>query len=383
MKMHKPFYHWQGFLFHFCWLFVALGCFPTGQNIAIPAIEADVTSNAALKLSEYFENFRMLKLPTDTLIGEIEKIKYENNRIYISDGHTLFIFSDDGELLSCFKKRGNGPDEYSRIEDFKVDGETITVLDRGQQKLLTYDHSGNSISTQSIEYYAQAISPMVNNTFFLYNGFDNSRKLHRVKNGGEDSTYLDVNEDQAKYLFVFAHHNFYQYQKSIYFFQPVNDTIYKSVDGGGMNPFFCIDFKGKKIPASFFMRQYNDTREFFDELFKAPYAYGVYSFVMSDRFAMFGSFYQRDKKLTVFDRENKFSRTFATIKDDVYFKGLSIPIVRFIYHANKNKHIIVPLDAFSVVEWRKSYPLSEQFEKMINATKEEDNPLLLVFDFKH
>ena len=380
--MHKLFYSQQGFLLLFCWMFVALSCLPTEQKLSIPALEADVTSNEELKLSEYFENFRMLKLPTDTVMGDIEKIKYEKNRIYISDGQALFIFSDEGKLLSCFKKKGQGPDEYSRIDDFRVDGETITVLDGNQQKLFTYDHSGNAVSTRNLEYHAQAISPMVDNSFFLYNGFDSSHKLHSIKDGEEDSTYLAVDENQAKYLFIFAHHNFYQHQKSIYFFQPVNDTIYESVDGGGINPSFYVDFKGKNMPASFFERPYKDIKEFFDELFKASYAYGVYSFVMYDRFIMFGSFYQKNKKLTVFDLKNSSSNTFAAIKDDVCFNGLTIPVSNFIYHANKNKHIIVPLDALSVVEWRKIYAPSEQFEKMVNATKEEDNPLLLIFDFK-
>lgn len=380
--MHKLFYNQQGFLLLFCWIFVALSCLSKEQNLSIPAIEVDVTSNAELKLSEYFDNFRMLKLPNDTVMGEIEKIKYENNQIYISDGQTLFVFSDDGELLSCFKKRGQGPDEYSEIQDFMVDGETIIVLDRNQQKLLAYDHFGNSISTHNLEYYAQAISPIVNNSFFLYNGFDISHKLHRIRNGEEDSTYLAVNKNQAKYLFIFTHHNFYQYQKSIYFFQPINDTIYKSVDGGAINPSFYVDFKGKNMPASFLKRQYKDIKDFFDELSKTSYAYGVYSFVIYDGFIMFGSFYQKNKNLTLFDRKNKLSNTFSTIKDDICFNGLTIPISKFIYHANKNKHIIVPLDAFSVVEWRKTYPPSEQFEKMVNATKEEDNPLLLIFDFK-
>ena len=40
----------------------------------------------------------MLKLPTDTLMGKIENIKCENNKIYISDGLTLFAFSEEGEL---------------------------------------------------------------------------------------------------------------------------------------------------------------------------------------------------------------------------------------------------------------------------------------------
>lgn len=64
-----------------------------------------------------------------------------------------------------------------------IDGEDIIILDRNQQKTITYDHLGNNISTFHLEYYAQAISPIVNNTFFLYNGFDTGHKLHRLEIG--------------------------------------------------------------------------------------------------------------------------------------------------------------------------------------------------------
>ena len=178
-----------------CWVFIAFGCLPKEQRFAsVPGIEVDVASDTELKLSEYFENFRMLKLPTDTLMGEIKSIKCENNKIYISDGLTLFIFSEECELISCFEKRGEAPDEYSGLSDFVIDGEDIIILDRNQQKTITYDHLGNNISTFHLEYYAQAISPIVNNTFFLYNGFDTGHKLHRIRNWKEDSVFLDANE---------------------------------------------------------------------------------------------------------------------------------------------------------------------------------------------
>ena len=113
---------------------------------------------------------------------------------HIHDGLTLFIFSEEGELISCFEKRGEAPDEYSGISDFVIDGENIIILDRNQQKTITYDHLGNNISTFHLEYYAQAISPIVNNTFFLYNGFDTGHKLHRIRNWKEDSVFLEVNK---------------------------------------------------------------------------------------------------------------------------------------------------------------------------------------------
>ena len=378
--MNKLFFKRFGGLFPFFWIFVILSCQPAKQNLSIPIIEADVTSGTELKLSEYFTNFRMLKLPYDTVIGAIRKIKYEKNRIYITDKWNLFIFSDDGELLFCFRKRGRGPGEYSEMTDFMVDGETITVLDRNQQRLLTYNHSGENISTRNLGYFAQAISPTIDNSFFLYSDNAFSHKLRRVSDGQDDSLYLAVDKERAKYLFVFTNQNFFKHQNSVYFFQPINDTVYVSAEGGRINPFFYIDFKGKNIPESFFKKQFRDVRVFYDELESKSYAYGVNNFAMYDRFLMFNSVYQLNEKLTVFDHKNHISNTFATIKDDVYFNGLTISVSDFKYYANKR--IIVPVDAFSVVKWKHTHPPAEQFQEMVNATKEDDNPLLLIFDFK-
>ncbi|MDR2967990.1 MAG: 6-bladed beta-propeller [Tannerellaceae bacterium] len=343
-----------------------------------------MTSNAELELSEYFENFRLIKLPSDTVIGEIKRIRYGNGRIYISDGNALFVFSDAGELLTCFNKTGKGPGEYTNISDFTVNGETITVLCRSLRKLIDYNHSGECVSSRDIAYWARAVSPTVEQSYFLYCGNEygeNERhKVRRIKNGHEDATYLPIDRNQAKYLHISSEHNFYRHKECIYFFEAFNDTVYKSVDGSGIKPSFYVDYKGYNVPKSFYEEEYTDVMNFFQEFHKTSYAYGVLNFAANDRFFMFNSFYQKNIKLTVADQKGQATNTYASVKDNVYFNGLTIPTAEFPFHADK--HIFVPLEAYAVVEWRNTHIPAEQFKEKINATKEEDNPLLLVFDFK-
>jgi hypothetical protein len=369
------------FLLFFCCSIFMSGCQSAEQHPTLSTIEVDIASNGELKLSEYFENFRMLKLPTDSVMGEIQKIQYENNKIYVSDGKTMFIFSDEGQLLSCFNKIGRGPGEYTGITDFVVNGETITILNR--QRLLTYNQFGENISTLNLDFGVMSISQTVDNAYFLYCGnFANDKNqhiLHKVRDGQENERCLPIDEHRAKYLFFFGFHTFYLHQDFVYFFDIFNDTVYVSSDKG-IEPSFYIDYKGKNVPASFFERNYADIAVFMTEFHKTSYAYGVLDFVLCDRFLMFCSRYQQNRKLTIFDRKNKKSNTFATIKHDVYFNGLTIPVSDFKYQADKR--IFIPLDAFDVFEWRKEHPPAEQFKGMVNATKEEDNPLLLIFDFK-
>jgi len=381
MIMDKVFGKTQKLKFVVSLITVLCCCQSTENNFSLLIIEADVISNAKMNLSDYFENFRMLKLPTDSVMGEIRKIQYENDRIYISDSqHTMFIFSDNGELLFCFNKKGQGPGEYAGITDFAVNGDVITIL--SQRKLLSYNQFGEYISIRNLEFDVQSIS-ILNDAYFLYSGsmYQDSilYKLHIVRNRQENERFLPIDEYRSKYLFIWRTQNFYRHQDLIYFFEPFNDTVYVS-NNNEISPFFYIDYKGKNIPASFFKRGFSDIAEFYTEYNKTSYTYGTFNFALYDQFLMFGSYYQGNRILTVFDRKKQISHTFTAIKDDVYFKDLTIPTSEFNYYAEK--HILVPINAFKVVEWRKTFQSEKQFKELVDATDEEDNPLILIFDFK-
>jgi len=351
----------------------------------------DVTSNAELNLSDFFENFQVLRLESDAVMGRINRIRYKNDRIYISDGRTLFIFSDSGEFLFHFSKVGQGPGEYSNISDFVVSYDTIIILNRALQRILKYNHMGEFLSEHKLGYFAQNISPTINQYRFLYSGniydgLNNTHRLRRIRDGEPDSLLFPVDRHRANYLHIGIGQidRFFLCQdlNNLYFFETFNDTIYKSVDGKEMKPFFLIDYKGRNVPASFFEGDFANIVEFFREFHRrSSYAYGVLHFVANNHFLIFGSYFQQNRKLTIFDRKDKISRTFSIIRDDIYFNGLVTSIADFAYHAD-NGYIFLPLDADKIVELRGKYSVSEQFKEIIDAVKWEDNPGLLIFSLK-
>jgi hypothetical protein len=369
------------FLLFFYGIIVLCACQQTKQDSNVPRIEVDITSNAELKLSDYFENFRLICLQSDVVMDEIKRIRYDNNQIYVSDGKTMFIFSDLGVLLSHFNRVGGGPREYFGITDFIIDDENIIILDRTSQNLRTYNFYGEFISSQSLDYWVQAISPIIGQDLFLYCGNEHQYKLQRMRNGEINSAYLPVDKDRQEYLHVRSKDHFYKYQDFLYFFELFNDIVYKLYHEG-VEPAFLVDYKRNKIPASFFNRRFEHIADFFQEFHKTTYAYGIFDFVASDRYLMFSSIHLKNKKTIIFDKKNGTSQTFSTIKDDVFFDGLTIPISDFNYYADE--HIFVLIDAYNIIEWRNTYPLSGQFAKLvnINEVEEEDNPILLIFDFK-
>jgi len=399
-------------LLFFCVIFLLQSCRllqshrQSEQNSSITKIPVDVTSDAELKLSDFFENFRMIRLEADIAIGSINRIRYENNHIYVLDErrNTIFIFSDSGKLLSYIRKAGRmvrvgncGPDgceleeryrESNVFWDFVVNNDTIIVLDWGGRRLLKYNHSGEFLSEHRLRYHVRAISPTINQYNFLFAGNEittNFHRLHRVRNGNQPGTpCLPIDERKAEYLHIRwdRGHHFFLHQNAVYFSEAFNDTIYKSVNGEKMKPAFVVDYKGKNVPESFFDQNFANVMEFLQEFHKIDsYAHSVYSFVMSDRFLMFVSFFQRNRKLTLFDQKGKISQTFSTVKDDVFFNGLVTSIADFAYYAD-NRYIFLPLDD-RFVEWRDRYHVSEQFRAIIDEAERNDNPLLLIFSLKN
>ncbi|MFA6769346.1 MAG: 6-bladed beta-propeller [Parabacteroides sp.] len=70
-----------------------------------------------------------LETKAECLVGQIDKIRKFEGQYYISstNGHSLLHFDDRGKFVVSLNKQGQGPEEYSRIEDFdiyRIDKET-------------------------------------------------------------------------------------------------------------------------------------------------------------------------------------------------------------------------------------------------------------------
>lgn len=69
------------------------------------------------------------------------------DRFVLEYDYGFFIFNREGELLTYFNRKGQGPEEYNYAKSVAMEGDTIYVLDTG--KIQKYDISGNYIGTIS------------------------------------------------------------------------------------------------------------------------------------------------------------------------------------------------------------------------------------------
>ncbi|MDR1593167.1 MAG: 6-bladed beta-propeller [Prevotellaceae bacterium] len=93
-----------------------------------------------------------LETTDECLISDINGIEYQNNRYYILDkaGSSVFIFDSTGKFISKLYKKGEGPDEYSEIDAFCVEGKNIWVSDGNMRWLICYDENLKMIDRFSI-----------------------------------------------------------------------------------------------------------------------------------------------------------------------------------------------------------------------------------------
>lgn len=98
----------------------------------------------------------VLMIPLETtdecLIGEVTKLIYQNDLIYIADNtsQSVFVFDKFGKLKTKIHVVGNGPGEYTEINYFTVHGTDMVVYDINIRKLLFYDASGKFIYDKDV-----------------------------------------------------------------------------------------------------------------------------------------------------------------------------------------------------------------------------------------
>lgn len=89
-----------------------------------------------------------LETKNESLIGEISKIIFNGDSIYILDARyskKIFCFSDKGKFLFSFGQVGEGANEYTKPTDFIIQNDTIILVDNEAFNMLTYHLNGEFI----------------------------------------------------------------------------------------------------------------------------------------------------------------------------------------------------------------------------------------------
>lgn len=191
------------------------------------------------------------------LIGEVTKLVYQNDLIYIADNLTksVFVFDMSGKLQHKIHAAGNGPGEYINISYFTVHVTDLVILDHYQNKLLFYNKSGKFIRDKHIGDIWGTDLFCIDNKLYLPNNNSGSKSgyyhLYSIDLDNSDHLGKYLPFDEPKTNLGWSIDSYYAQcgNEALLCFCPY-DELY-TVKNGDIYLSYKIDFGVKRLPKQY------------------------------------------------------------------------------------------------------------------------------------
>lgn len=339
-------------------LFIGASCSNNKKNEIIRK-ESMVHANDIIKITinnEYnniiqydsiFRNINIVPLETtrDCIIKEINKVKINNNLIFIQNSNSnILVFNFNGRFIRSIGIKGRGPGEIMSLRDFDIDNNNIYILDF--QSIKKYSIEGTYIEEYNLDFFTPndiiTCNPLqfaVNkNIIHLWGGTysienNNNRNLFAlyVLN---DSLTIKYRYFPLKHMLSNLLNRFSKFSDNLIISPPFgSDTIYE-ISNNKMTAKYFVDFGEKrlteKIPEIF--NSLENTMPDFDARYAHSienvfemenwlflrfrhnrYAYNVY-YNKEDKKTYVSSFYPRLKhRFSPFTIDGVYNNTFIAV----------------------------------------------------------------------
>jgi hypothetical protein len=350
--------------------------------IKIP-VSKPLPKKTELPAENYFNRLDLIPLETtpESLIGNIKKIFFSDNGIYIFDDrqNQVLRFNNKGKFISRIGNKGNGPGEYIQMQDFTIDkknGDLLLLCDR-PYKLLTFNSKGKFINDINIHNLYRSLIFTDNNLWlFPYDGNFLATKVHYTT-GKISTSVLERNRISKKFS-SFTHLSPYTTMGPyIYFFDQWDNRIY---DFSGTVPKakYFIDFGDKNLSFDN-IKQKTSLKKITDYCTDNGYGFFISNFTESNRYIFFR---YSPARFVIFDKESGESINFSCLFDQattVYLSRLQA--------ANGYKHCYIvntlpPLHALLSKSYILKNASDQQMVEIIKNLKETDNPVLMKYILK-
>lgn len=323
-------------------------------------------SDNPLILSTLVESYRLLPLETNdaSLLGGINKIVYQDSLIYLLDKRytsKVFVFTaNDGKFVRKFGKIGNGPGEYTNIDDFSIDNENrhIYIL-ADRNRLITYTLDGDYVMAKQLPLMATHVEYMNNRLFFVCDLTDTDNLLITDMNFNLLSSHFPNDVYKSNYRILL--HPLQKKENELLFHRFLDNRIYRIDYNGELSVAYQIDFGANSMNLEDID---NLTEKGLKDMMKTKVG-NVKYFTETDKYAFMMFFDKNSPCVSIYDRESNQAKsyTFQSLKDD--FVGKDFPILEYTQ----------PNGAFtSVIPFNLIGHLMEN--KLIQSVNEDSNPIL-------
>ncbi len=214
------------------------------------------------------ERYIPLQTIEESLIGDIKKVIYRDGRFYINDrtSDKIVVFDNNGKYITNIDKKGRGPNEYLKIDDFCVDNNmNVIVYCNMTVKLLKYIYPDyKQAETVMLDKKVLKVQTVGNSIFVssVINITDKNRKfipLGRLTEDNKIEATLPSRDilDDVEAVFHGKPLHFYDSEGVIYFNPRLSADLF-IMTSEGVSPYMTI--KSKDIVTAQNKKEENERR---------------------------------------------------------------------------------------------------------------------------
>lgn len=384
-------------------LFVILtisACKKPNKELNLEEIKISPGRGQSIDLSSIIADFSIFKFETtsSSLFGEITKLIYHDGKYFLFDqstSNTLFIFNENGKFLNKIYRKGRGASEFIKITGFALD--TIKrqiLLGDNNSSIKFFDYDLNYLKTEPLRliYKDFELSPDMDIVFngsklinykekkgFLKKEFDTECYSVWVWHNKEFSKFLPFSiklfPNGASYNELKT--NFFKYKNTLYYNQPLNDTIYKVVKQE-LIPNLVINFGDKATKEKLTEGTGEQAVDYFNK--NPDAAFMPQNFIETDYILKFDYFYGNKLNTAIKFKNSKSAWLLGEINNDLFG-------VKTTFDLNLGDNIfavISPNDVINLLKNTENLHKAwySQLKLMAKDLKPDDNSILVKFNFK-
>lgn len=346
-----------------------------------------------LLLSEVVDSIRYVPLETraDCLIGSVTKLLCVENRIYILDrdiSKTLFVFDDTGKFLFRLGRKGKGPGEFTRPNDFLLDpaGRKIIVLDQNLSKLSFFDFDGTFLRDLRLGFAPFFIAGVNENTYACYLGYLPFREQNQIIKSNlvlidtlgivkGKFFFYETGKDPLRY---YPQTTFYSSPAGTVFIPPLENSVYL-VTSSGVSLSYTIDLGIESLPNDY-IRSMKPQHELVDGL--RAYRHSVYNFFETSSWIYFSFFDKKEVASCFYSKVSGEAKAASAIADNIDGGYFAMPTGRW------GEELVGVLESVYLTKLKqeeadkKILKRGQKLEKILEGIDDVSNPLLVFYRLK-
>jgi len=329
-------------------------------------------------MDDLFSEYTLVSLEaTDSsLVANPRKIILKNDVVFILDRGMIFQFSINGVFLSVLDRRGRGPQEYLGIDDFCISDEEIIIWDRKGKSLFRYSLENKYINRYKLDNYIATIYLLDNNKVLFLSAYEPRDEYKFIIRDLETmdliASFYPINKAQISYRHFMGQENYYMYNGTLLFHEPMNNYIYK-IENQEFKPIYYIDIFGQNPPDKFWGKKYKNIIDIHTIAHNKGYRYGIPMYAESDVQIIFSFFYEDKYRLCRYLKE-----TGESVQPETIILFRTVPALKWIdLHANSEDHVIFSIEN-SVFFDDHCMP----YVKELSLLSNNDNPVICIAKLK-